>query len=76
MTSDLLVLLAPHTHDLGGFEVHRVLPARPQKMVGPFIFFDHMGPATFAPGRGVDVRPHPHIGLATVTYLFAGGLEH
>tara|TARA_R110002096_G_scaffold264452_5_gene458012 strand:- start:18 stop:911 length:894 start_codon:yes stop_codon:yes gene_type:complete len=64
------------TRDLGGFEVRRVLPAPRQRMVGPFIFFDQMGPATFAPGTGIDVRPHPHIGLATVTYLFEGALRH
>lgn len=69
-------LLKPHTKDLGGFEVRRLLPAPSHKMVGPFIFFDHMGPARFAPGTGVDVRPHPHIGLATVTYLFEGALMH
>jgi redox-sensitive bicupin YhaK (pirin superfamily) len=62
--------------DLGGFVVRRVLPAAGRQMVGSFIFFDHMGPAQFEPGHGVDVRPHPHIALATVTYLFAGSLEH
>jgi len=62
--------------DLGGFEVRRVLPAAKQRMVGPFIFFDQMGPAEFAPGEGIDVRPHPHIGLATVTYLFDGAMQH
>jgi len=62
--------------DLGGFGVRRVLPAGGLQTVGPFIFFDHMGPAVFAPGAGVDVRPHPHIGLATVTYLFAGEFMH
>jgi len=64
--------------DLGGFEVGRVLPHHGGKMVGPFIFFDHMGPVEFAPGipRSVDVRPHPHIGLATVTYLFEGEILH
>lgn len=62
----------------GGFEVGRVLPFAKQRMVGPFIFFDHMGPLDLAPGvdRSVDVRPHPHIGLATVTYLFAGEVMH
>ena len=62
--------------DLGGFSVRRVLPAGGLQTVGPFIFFDHMGPAVFAPGTGVDVRPHPHIGLATVTYLYAGEFMH
>jgi redox-sensitive bicupin YhaK (pirin superfamily) len=64
--------------DLGGFEVGRVLPYAQRRMVGPFIFFDHMGPVDFAPGipRSVDVRPHPHIGLATVTYLFDGEITH
>jgi len=72
----MTTILKPHTKDLGGFEVRRLLPAFPHKMVGPFIFFDHMGPARFPPGQGVDVRPHPHIGLATVTYLFEGALLH
>jgi len=63
-------------HDLGGFQVRRLLPQLRARHVGPFVFFDHMGPAQFAPGRGVDVRPHPHIGLATVTYLFRGAMEH
>ena len=64
--------------DLGGFEVGRVLPYAPHRMVGPFVFFDHMGPIDFAPGfpRNVDVRPHPHIGLSTVTYLFEGEITH
>jgi len=69
-------LIRPHVKDLGGFSVRRTLPGHPHKMVGPFIFFDHMGPAHFEPGHGVDVRPHPHIGLATVTYLFEGALQH
>ena len=69
-------VLKPHVKDIGGLEVRRLLPAFPHKMVGPFIFFDHMGPARFAPGQGVDVRPHPHIGLATVTYLFEGAMMH
>jgi redox-sensitive bicupin YhaK (pirin superfamily) len=64
------------SRDLGGFTVRRVLPAGGRRMVGPFIFFDHLGPADFAPGHGIDVRPHPHIGLATVTYLFDGELLH
>ncbi|HEU4627687.1 MAG TPA: pirin family protein [Steroidobacteraceae bacterium] len=64
--------------DLGGFEVGRVLPSAPRKMVGPFIFFDHIGPVNFPAGipRSVDVRPHPHIGLSTVTYLFDGEIMH
>jgi len=62
--------------DLGGFSVRRLLPAAEQRMVGPFIFFDHMGPADFQPGHGIQVRPHPHIGLATVTYLFDGEILH
>ncbi|MDB5469079.1 MAG: hypothetical protein JWR84_639 [Caulobacter sp.] len=64
--------------DLGGFEVGRVLPYAPHRMVGPFIFFDHMGPAEFQPGfpRSVDVRPHPHIGLSTLSYLFEGSMTH
>ena len=62
--------------DLGGFAVRRVLPFAGRQMVGPFIFFDHLGPAQFAAGQGIDVRPHPHIGLATVTFLFSGTLEH
>lgn len=74
--SAVTAILKPHVKDIGGLEVRRLLPAFPHKMVGPFIFFDHMGPARFAPGKGVDVRPHPHIGLATVTYLFEGALMH
>ncbi len=62
--------------DLGGFSVSRLLPHHARRMVGPFIFFDHLGPADFAPGDGIDVRPHPHIGLATVTYLFEGSFRH
>lgn len=71
-------VLEQRRRDLGGFEVGRVLPSAQRRMVGPFIFFDHMGPVEFAPGipRSVDVRPHPHIGLATVTYLFEGEIMH
>jgi redox-sensitive bicupin YhaK (pirin superfamily) len=65
-------VIVPRTRDLGGFEVRRALPSRMRKMVGPFIFFDQMGPAEFSVGQGIDVRPHPHINLATVTYLFDG----
>jgi redox-sensitive bicupin YhaK (pirin superfamily) len=71
-----LITLTPTTHDLGGFKVHRTLPHRERTTIGPFIFFDQMGPATLAPGTGIDVRPHPHINLATVTYLFAGAIDH
>ncbi len=69
-------IVVPRSVDLGGFEIRRALPSARTRMVGPFIFFDHMGPAIFKSGRGVDVRPHPHIGLATVTYLFAGEIVH
>ena len=69
-------LIVPRSRDVGGFEVRRALPAPKRQMVGPFIFFDQMGPAEFVSGRGVDVRPHPHIGLATVTYLFRGEFQH
>jgi redox-sensitive bicupin YhaK (pirin superfamily) len=72
----VLQLIDARQRDLGGFAVRRVLPFEGRQMVGPFIFFDHMGPIQFAAGHGVDVRPHPHIALATVTYLFAGSLEH
>lgn len=70
------LVIEPKQKDLGGFSVRRVLPARERRMVGPFIFFDHMGPAEFPPGEGIQVRPHPHIGLATVTYLFEGEIMH
>ena len=69
-------LLRPHLRDLGGLVVRRLLPAHPTRSLGPFVFFDHFGPVDFAPGAGIDVRPHPHIGLATVTYLFAGAIVH
>jgi hypothetical protein len=68
--------IEPRERDLGGFSVRRVLPSARRRMVGPFIFFDQMGPTVFAPGQGIDVRPHPHIGLATVTYLFDGEIMH
>lgn len=72
------IVITARRHDLGGFEVGRVLPFAARRMVGPFIFFDHMGPVDLAPSlpRSMDVRPHPHIGLATVTYLFAGEIVH
>lgn len=69
-------LIIPRARDLGGFEVRRALPSPQRQMVGPFIFFDQAGPAEFLTGDGIDVRPHPHIGLATVTYLFAGEFQH
>jgi redox-sensitive bicupin YhaK (pirin superfamily) len=69
-------IVVPKATDLGGFEVRRALPSKGRKMVGPFIFFDQMGPAEFLLGNGLDVRPHPHIGLATVTYLFTGAILH
>jgi redox-sensitive bicupin YhaK (pirin superfamily) len=71
-----LHLINSRVRDLGGFSVRRVLPYEGGQMVGPFIFFDHLGPAELLPGHGIDVRPHPHIALATVTYLFSGSLEH
>ena len=70
------LLIEPDAKDLGGFSVRRVLPSPKRRMVGPFIFFDHVGPAEFPPGEGIQVRPHPHIGLATVTYLFEGEIIH
>ena len=70
------LIIEPRPRDLGGFEVRRVLPFAKRRTVGPFIFFDHMGPSEFAAGSGIDVRPHPHIGLATVTYLFEGEILH
>ncbi len=72
------LVITQRRRDLGGFVVGRVLPFAKRRMVGPFIFFDHMGPVDFPPGipRSVDVRPHPHIGLATLTYLFAGEIMH
>jgi redox-sensitive bicupin YhaK (pirin superfamily) len=73
MTFDLI---EGKPRDLGGFSVRRVLPSHPHRAVGPFVFFDHLGPAVLEPGEGVQVRPHPHIGLATVTFLFDGELMH
>jgi len=69
-------IVVPRTVDLGGLQVRRALPSARSRMVGPFIFFDHFGPAIFRAGQGIDVRPHPHIGLATVTYLFDGEIVH
>ena len=75
--SALDVLVVPRTHDLGdGFNVRRALPSRERRMVGPFVFLDQMGPHTCSAGHGLDVRPHPHIGLATVTYLLEGEILH
>jgi hypothetical protein len=77
MFSAFSTVIKPRRRDLlGGFMVGRALPSIERRSVGPFIFFDHMGPAAFAPGKGLDVRPHPHIGLATVTYLFEGEIMH
>ena len=70
------LIIEPQEKDLGEFTVRRVLPAPEKQMVGSFIFFDHMGPAEFPPGVGIQVRPHPHIGIATVTYLFEGEIMH
>src|SRR5688572_26026452 len=69
-------VIVPRPRDIGGFEVRRVLPSLERRSVGPFVFFDQMGPAELMPGDGIDVRPHPHIGLATVTYLFDGTIVH
>jgi redox-sensitive bicupin YhaK (pirin superfamily) len=69
-------VIVPRARDLGGFEVRRALPAAGRQMIGPFIFFDQFGPNEFLLGQGLDVRPHPHIGLATVTYLFDGEIMH
>ena len=76
MTNGIQHIIEPHIQDLGGFQARRLLPSAVLTMVGPFIFFDHLGPAVFPPGQGMDVRPHPHINLATVTYLFEGVLLH
>ena len=70
------MVIIPRTGDIGNFEVHRALPFRNKRMVGPFIFWDQVGPGEFLTGQGVDVRPHPHIGLSTVTYLFDGTMDH
>ncbi|HVP60240.1 MAG TPA: pirin family protein [Myxococcaceae bacterium] len=75
-TAAILLVIEPRPRDLGGFSVRRLLPAAGNRMVGPFIFLDHMGPAVMERGSGVDVRPHPHIALATVTYLFEGEIVH
>ena len=73
----MTTIIAPRVHDLGGgFNVRRAVPSLQARSVGPFVFVDHMGPAVFEPGRGIDVRPHPHIGLATVTFLWSGAIHH
>lgn len=71
-----MIVVEPKQKDLGEFTVKRVLPGANRRMVGPFVFFDHAGPAEFPPGEGIQVRPHPHIGLATITYLFEGEIIH
>ncbi|HUP67671.1 MAG TPA: pirin family protein [Sphingomicrobium sp.] len=76
MESPFEMTIAPVTHDLGAFKVRRTLPSKPRTMVGPFIFVDEFGPARLPAGQGMDVRPHPHVNLATVTYLFEGAIEH
>ncbi|MEL6859011.1 MAG: pirin family protein [Pseudomonadota bacterium] len=77
MTALIEQIIKPREKDLGdGFVVRRILPFHNRKMVGPFIFFDHFGPVNYAPGKGFDVRPHPHIGLATVTFLYEGAIQH
>jgi len=76
MESAFEAIVTPVTHDLGAFKVRRALPARERTMVGPFIFVDQFGPARLPAGQGMDVRPHPHINLATVSYLFEGAIEH
>lgn len=72
----LEIEIIPRTADLGGFEVHRALPSKEKRTVGPFVFWDQAGPGEFMKGQGLDVRPHPHICLSTMTYLFEGSLEH
>ncbi|MDC7685197.1 pirin family protein [Asticcacaulis sp. BYS171W] len=76
MSDAISLIIPPREKDLGGFMVKRILPFAKHRMVGPWIFFDHMGPAIFAPNDGTNVRPHPHINLATVTYLFEGHIHH
>lgn len=74
--SAIETVVVPRTSDLGGFSVRRAIPSAQRRAVGPFVFLDHMGPIEFAPGSGIDVRPHPHIGLSTVTYLYEGAMVH
>lgn len=73
---DIVLVIGSKPKDLGGFSVRRVLPSPQRRAVGPFVFFDEMGPAEFGPGEGIEVRPHPHIGLSTLTYLFDGEIMH
>ena len=75
-TPGIETVVVPRARDIGGFEVRRALPSARRQMVGPFIFWDQMGPARFPLGEGMDVRPHPHIGLSTLTYLFEGEVMH
>ena len=76
MSNPVEMIIEPRQRDLGGFFVRRLLPFAKRRNVGPFVFFDHLGPAEMPPGKGMDVRSHPHIGLATVTWLFDGALDH
>ncbi len=76
MSTPIATVIEAKEKDLGGFTVRRTLPTAERRTVGPFIFYDHFGPAEIAPGKGADVRPHPHIGLATITYLFDGAIVH
>lgn len=76
VNASLEAVIVPRISDIGGFEVRRALPSKARQMVGPFIFFDQMGPTEFLTGDGIDVKPHPHIGLGTITYLFKGAFEH
>lgn len=76
MQAAIEMIITPRKRDLGGFFVRRVLPDAKRRMVGPFVFFDHIGPAQFSPGEGINVRPHPHVCLATVTYLYEGEIFH
>lgn len=76
MSESVELLIEPRVRDLGGFNVRRLLPFAKRRSVGPFVFFDHLGPAVMPPGEGIDVRSHPHVGLATVTWLFDGALDH
>lgn len=74
--SAIKMILEPKEKDLGNVTVRRLMPTHELRSIGPFVFFDHLGPATFPPGQGIDVRPHPHIGLATITYVFEGEILH